>query len=59
MAHDHRVNAPLMLEQGPDLITVVVIVNNAMFITMLSFSAKVSVIYQLNGPDLLDTGPPS
>lgn len=54
LAHDQRVGALLVLEQGPDLISGGVTMDNAMFATLLPLSDRVSPTSRFNHISLLD-----
>ena len=58
LAQEQRIGAPLISEQGPDLIGGVVTMNDATFTTLLSLHSGVSTTSRLNCRALLDTGSP-
>ena len=58
LAQGPRVDAPLIPEQGPGLISGVVTMNDATFITLLSLHSGVSTTSRFNCRALLDTGSP-
>ena len=58
MAQGPRVDAPLIPEQGPDLISGVVTMDDTMFTTLLSLHSGVFTTSRLNCRALLDTGSP-
>ena len=58
LAQEQRIDAPLMPEQGPDLIGGVVSMDDATFTTLLSLSSGVSATSRFNCRALLDTGSP-
>ena len=56
MAQEPRIDAPLIPEQGPDLISGVVTMDYAPFTTLLSLHSGVSTTSRFNCRALLDTG---
>ena len=58
LAQEPRIDAPLILEQGPDLISGVVTMDDATFTTLLSLHSGVSTTSRFNCRALLDTGSP-
>ena len=58
LAQEQHINAPLIPEQGPDLIGGVVIMDDATFTTLLSLHSGVSTTFRFNCRALLDTGSP-
>ena len=58
LAQEQRIDAPLIPEQGPDLITGVVTMDDATFTTLLSLHSGVSTTSRFNWRALLDTGSP-
>ena len=56
LAQDQRIDAPLIPEQGPDLIGGLVTMYEATFTTLLSFNSGVSTTSRFNYRALLDTG---
>ena len=56
LAQEQRIDAPLIPEQGPDLIGVVVTMDDAAFTTLLSLYSGVSTTSRFNCRALLDTG---
>ena len=58
LAHERRIDAPLIPEQGPDLISGVVTMDDATFTTLLSLHSGVSTTSRFNCRALLDTGSP-
>ena len=56
LAQDQRIGAPLIPEQGPDLIGGLVTMDEATFTTLLSLNSGVSTTSRLNCRALLDTG---
>ena len=58
LAQEQRIDAPLIPEQGPDLIGGVVTMDDATFTTLLSLHSGVSATSRLNCRALLDTGSP-
>ena len=56
LAQEQRIDAPLIPEQGPDLIGGVVTMDDATFTTLLSLHSGVSATSRFNCPALLDTG---
>ena len=58
LAQEQRFDAPLIPEQGPDLIGGVVPMDDATFTTLLSLHSGVSATSRFNCRALLDTGPP-
>ena len=58
LAQGPRVDAPLIPEQGPDLISGVVTMDDTMFTTLLSLHSGVFTTSRFNCRALLDTGSP-
>ena len=58
LAQEQRIDAPLIPEQGPDLIGGVVTMDDATFTTLLSLHSGVSATSRFNCRALLDTGSP-
>ena len=58
LAQEQRIDAPLIPEQGPDLIGGGVAMDDATFITLLSLHNRVSTASRFNCRALLDTGSP-
>ena len=58
LAHGPRIDAPLIPEQGPELISGVVTMDDATFTTLLSLHSGVSTTSRFNCRALLDTGSP-
>ena len=58
LAQEQRIDAPLIPEQGPDLIGGVVTMDDATFTTLLSLHSGVSTTSRFNCRALLDTGSP-
>ena len=58
LAQEPRINAPLIPEQGPDLISGVVTMDDATFTTLLSLHSGVSMTSRLTFRALLNTGSP-
>ena len=58
LAQERCIDAPLIPEQGPDLISGVVTMNDATFTTLLSLHSGVSATSRLNCRALLGTGSP-
>ena len=58
LAQEQRIDAPLIPEQGPDLIGGVVTMDDATFTTLLSLHSGVSATSRFNCRALLDTGTP-
>ena len=58
LAQEERIDAPLIPEQGPDLISGVVTMDDATFTTLLSLHSGVSTTSQSTCRALLDTGSP-
>ena len=58
LAQEPRIDAPLIPEQGPDLISGVVTMDDASFTTLLSLHSGVSTTSRFNCRALLDTGSP-
>ena len=58
LAHEQRSDAPLIPEQGPDLIGGIVTMDDATFTTLLSLHSGVSATSRFNCRALLDTGSP-
>ena len=58
LAQEQRIDAPLIPEQGPDLIGAVVTMDDATFTTLLSLHSGVSTTSRFNCRALLDTGSP-
>ena len=58
LAQESRIDAPLIPEQGPDLISGVVTMDDATFTTLLSLHNGVSTASRFNCSALLDTGSP-
>ena len=58
LAQEQRFDAPLIPEQGPDLIGGVVTMDDATFTTLLSLHSGVSATTRFNCRALLDTGSP-
>ena len=58
LAHGPRIDAPLIPEQGPELISGVVTMDDATFATLLSLHSGVSTTSRFNCRALLDTGSP-
>ena len=58
LAQEQRIDAPLIPEQGPDLIGGIVTMDDATFTTLLSLHSGVSATSRLNCRALLDTGSP-
>ena len=58
LAQEQRFDAPLIPEQGPDLIGGVVTIDDATFTTLLSLHSGVSATSRFNCRALLDTGSP-
>ena len=56
LAQDQRIDAPLIPEQGPDLIGGLVTMDEATFTTLLSLNSGVSTTSRFNCRALLDTG---
>ena len=56
LAQEQRIDAPLIPEQGPDLIGGVVTMDDATFTTLLSLYSGVSTTSRFNCRALLDTG---
>ena len=59
LVQEPRIDAPLILEQGPDLISDVVAMDDATFTTLLSLHSGVSTTSRFNCRALLDTGSPN
>ena len=58
LAQGPRIDAPLIPEQGPDLISGVVTINDATFTPLVSLHSGVSTTSRFNCRALLDTGSP-
>lgn len=58
LAHDQRVNATLVSEQGPDLISVIMM-DDPNLMTLLSLIVGVSATSWSNGRSLIDSGLPN
>ena len=58
LAQEQHIDAPLIPEQGPDLISDVVPMDDATFTTLLSLHSGVSTTSRFNCRALLDTGSP-
>ena len=58
LAQEPRIDAPLIPEQGPDLISGVVLMDDATFTALLSLHSGVSTTSRFNCRALLDTGSP-
>ena len=58
LAQEQRIDAPLIPEQGPDLIGGVVTMDDATFTTLLSLHSGVSATSRFNCRAFLDTGSP-
>ena len=58
LAQEQRSDAPLIPEQGPDLIGGIVTIDDATFTTLLSLHSGVSATSRFNCRALLDTGSP-
>ena len=58
LAQEPRIGAPLIPEQGPDLVSGVVTMDDATFATLLSLHSGVSTTSRFNCRALLDTGSP-
>ena len=58
LAQEQRSDAPLIPEQGPDLIGDIVTIDDATFTTLLSLHSGVSATSRFNCRALLDTGSP-
>ena len=58
MAQEPRIDAPLIPEEGPDLISGVVTMDDATFTTLLSLHSGISTTSRFNCRALLDTGSP-
>ena len=58
LAHEPRIDAPLIPDQGPDLISGVVTMDDATFTTLSSLHSGVSTTSRFNCRALLDTGSP-
>ena len=58
LAQEQRIDAPLILEQGPDLIGGGVTMDDATFTTLLSLHSGVPATSRFNCRALLDTGSP-
>ena len=58
LAQEQRIDAPLIPEQGPDLIGGVVTMDDVTFTTLLSLHSGVSATSRFNCRALLDTGSP-
>ena len=58
LAQEHRIDAPLIPEQGPDLISGFVTMDDATFTTLLSLHSGVFTTSRSNCRGLLDTGSP-
>ena len=58
LAQEQRIDAPLIPEQGPELIDGVVAMDGATFTTLLSLHSGVSATSRFNCRALLDTGSP-
>ena len=58
LAQEERIDAPLIPEQGPDLISGVVTMDDATFTTLLSLHSGVSTTSRFNCRALLDAGSP-
>ena len=58
LAHGTSIDAPLIPEQGPDLISGVVTMDDATFTTLLPLHSGVSTTSRFNCRALLDTGSP-
>ena len=58
LAQEQHIDAPLIPEQGPDLIGGVVTMDDATFTTLLSLHSGVSATSRFNCRALLDTGSP-
>ena len=58
LAQEPRIDAPLIPEQGPDLISGVVTMGDATFTTLFSLHSGVSTTSRFNCRALLDTGSP-
>ena len=56
LAQDQRIDAPLIPEQGPDMIGGLVTMDEATFTTLLSLNSGVSTTSRFNCRALLDTG---
>ena len=56
LAQEQRIDAPLIPEQGPDLISGVVTMDDVTFTTLLSLHSGVSTTSRFNCRALLDTG---
>ena len=58
LAHGPRIDAPLIPEQGSELISGIVTMDDATFTTLLSLHSRVSTTSRFNCRALLDTGSP-
>ena len=58
LAYTKRVDAPPLPEQGPDLVSDAVTLDDATFTTQLSLASGVSVTFRFNNHALLDTESP-
>ena len=58
MAYATRATAPLLPEQGPDLVSGVVTMDDATFTTLLSLSSGATATSRFNCRALIDTGSP-
>lgn len=58
LAHDQRVNAHFVPEQGPKLTNGTFTLNDETFMTLLSLSRRISVSCRLNCRAVIDKGPP-
>ena len=58
LVQEQRIGAPLILEQGPDLISGVVTMDDATFTPLLSLHSGVFTTFRFNCCALLDTGSP-
>ena len=58
LAQEQRTDVPLIPEEGPDLISGVVAMDDATFTTLLSLHSGVSTTFRFNCRALLDTGSP-
>ena len=58
LAHGPRIDAPIIPEQGPELISGVVTMDDATFTTLLSLHSGVSTTSRFDCRALLDTGSP-
>ena len=58
LVQEQRIDAPLIPEQGPDLIGGVITMDDGTFTTLLSLHSGVSTTSRFNCRALLDTGPP-